>query len=61
MAGTVIGGAKARETNLKNDPDHYRRIGAIGGKRSKLGGFASQKTSQDGRTGQDRARHYTQW
>lgn len=56
MAGTVIGGAKARETNLKNDPDHYRRIGAIGGKLSKSGGFASQKTSPDGRTGQDRAR-----
>ncbi len=56
MAGTVIGGAKARETNLKNDPDHYRRIGAIRGKLSKSGGFASQKTSPDGRTGQDRAK-----
>jgi len=57
MAGTVIGGAKAAKTNIERYGEgFYQRIGAIGGKLSKSGGFASQKTSQDGLTGQDRAR-----
>lgn len=57
MAGTVIGGAKAAKTNIERYGEgFYQRIGAIGGKLSKSGGFASQKTSPDGRTGQDRAR-----
>lgn len=56
MPGNKFGAAKTVKTILKKDPDHFRRIGAIGGKLSKNGGFASQKTSPDGRTGQDRAR-----
>lgn len=32
MAGNHTGGAKARDKMLANDPDHYRKIGAIGGR-----------------------------
>lgn len=41
MAGTILGGKKAAEKNLANDPNFYRRIGAIGGKRGTTGGFAA--------------------
>lgn len=41
MAGTKLGGKKAAEKNLANDPNFYRRIGAIGGKRGTTGGFAA--------------------
>jgi len=39
MAGTIAGGRKAAQRNLENDPDFYRRIGSVGGKRSGTGGF----------------------
>ncbi len=39
MAGTISGGLAAAKTNLKNDPDFYKRIGAIGGTKSRNGGF----------------------
>lgn len=41
MAGTVIGGKKAAQKNLANDPDFYRKIGAKGGSNGTTGGFAS--------------------
>ena len=45
MAGTKIGGQKAKEKNLKNDPDFYRKIGAKGGRNGRgpnyKGGFAA--------------------
>lgn len=56
MAGTKAGGAKAAATNIKNDPDFYRKIGAIGGKISTTGGFASLKVGADGLTGLERAK-----
>lgn len=37
MAGTKAGGRKAAETNMRNDPDFYRKIGSKGGKISKRG------------------------
>lgn len=41
MPGTIIGGIKASETNKKRyGDDHYKKIGAKGGKKSKGGGFA---------------------
>lgn len=40
MAGTVAGGKKAAIKNLSNDPQFYVKIGAIGGRLSKTGGFA---------------------
>ena len=41
MAGTKAGGLKARATNYQRyGKDHYRRIGAIGGRKSNTGGFA---------------------
>lgn len=39
MAGTKSGGKQAAATNLKRDPDFYRRIGSIGGKKGHTGGF----------------------
>lgn len=40
MAGTITGGKKAAETNMrKHGVDFYKRIGAIGGKRGHYGGF----------------------
>lgn len=43
MAGTKIGGIKAAQKNLANDPNFYRRIGAIGGKNGTTGGFAANR------------------
>lgn len=56
MAGTKEGGLKAAESNTRRDPDFYRRIGAIGGKKGTTGGFASDKVGKDGLTGRQRAR-----
>lgn len=57
MAGTIEGGRKAAATNLeRNGSDFYARIGAIGGHKSKTGGFASVKVGKDGLTGAERAR-----
>lgn len=56
MAGTKAGGAKAAATNLRNDPDFYKKIGSIGGKLSNNGGFASLKVGADGLTGVERAK-----
>lgn len=41
MAGTKLGGAKARDKMLANDPDHYRKIGAIGGRACVSKGFGT--------------------
>lgn len=39
MSGTVSGGKKTAIKNLARDPDFYKKIGAIGGKRGTTGGF----------------------
>lgn len=42
MAGTKAGGTKAAATNkAKHGADFYARIGAIGGKKGRTGGFAA--------------------
>ena len=45
ISGTRKGGLKARESNLKNDPNFYKKIGALGGMAGKgpdyKGGFAA--------------------
>ncbi len=44
MPGTVDGGRQAAATNKeRHGDDFYKRIGSIGGKNSKNGGFASRK------------------
>lgn len=44
MPGTKAGGKKAAETNKrKYGNDFYGKIGAIGGKRSKTGGFYANR------------------
>ena len=56
MAGTRIGGLKAKKANLANDPDFYAKIGSKGGSSiSKYPkGFAAmsaEKVSAAGRKG----------
>lgn len=59
MTGTISGGRKARDTNIKlHGKDFYRNIGRIGGQRSRTGGFASEKIGKDGLTGLQRAKIY---
>lgn len=43
MAGTREGGLKARDKNLQNNPNFYKEIGAIGGKRGTTGGFYANR------------------
>lgn len=57
MSGTKSGGLKAKATNLKiHGEDFYKRIGAIGGRHGRTGGFASNVVGKDGLTGPERAR-----
>jgi len=41
VAGTQLGGYKARDKNLAKDPDFYRKLGQRGGRKSRGGGFAA--------------------
>ena len=44
MAGNKVGGAKAAATNKANHgADFYARIGAMGGKKGRTGGFAANR------------------
>lgn len=44
MAGTKLGGIKAKETNKKKyGDDFYKKIGAMGGKLGKTGGFYADR------------------
>ena len=54
MAGTLAGGRKAAQTNLKkHGKDFYKRIGKKGGQNGHTGGFASniQLAKEAGRKG----------
>ncbi len=53
MAGTENGGKAAASTNKKKyGPDFYARIGAMGGKKGRSGGFAA------GKEGRERAKKF---
>ena len=57
MAGTIEGGRKSAIKNKeRHGADFYARIGSKGGKKSKTGGFASNKIGKDGLTGPERAK-----
>lgn len=57
MAGTKDGGLRAAETNKrKYGRDFYVKLGAVGGKKGRTGGFASDVVGPDGLTGKERAR-----
>lgn len=44
MPGTKIGGLRASVTNkLIYGPDFYKKIGSIGGKKSRTGGFYANR------------------
>lgn len=43
MAGTKAGGKAAAATNKQNDPDFYAKIGALGGRRGRTGGFYANR------------------
>jgi len=56
MPGTVEGGKQAGKTNKrKYGKDFYAKIGAMGGKLGKTGGFGSPLKGADGMTGKERA------
>ncbi len=53
MAGTIQGGRRAAEKNKqKHGSDFYARIGRMGGRRGRTGGFAA------GQEGRKRASYY---
>lgn len=53
MAGTENGGKEAAKTNKKKyGSDFYAKIGAMGGKKGRTGGFAA------GKEGRERARKF---
>lgn len=57
MAGTIAGGISARDTNYNRyGRDFYVKLGMLGGKKSRTGGFASTCIGKDGLTGRERAR-----
>lgn len=57
MSNHVEGGYATRDTNYERyGRDFYRRIGAMGGRVSRGGGFASEKVGKDGLTGKERAK-----
>lgn len=43
MAGNKQGGKAAAAKNLSRDPDFYKKIGAMGGKKSRTGGFYANR------------------
>lgn len=56
MSGSKIGGKRAAATNkVKYGESFYQRIGALGGKVGRTGGFASDIVGKDGLTGRQRA------
>ena len=62
MANTKAGGQKTKQTLLKKFgsekalKEWRKQIGAMGGKKSRGGGFASNSIGADGLTGYERAR-----
>ena len=57
MAGTEKGGRQAAKTiRLRHGRDFYVVIGKMGGRKSRNGGFASDKVGSDGLTGVQRAK-----
>lgn len=47
MAGTAAGGAKAAATNKRlYGPDYYKRIGQLGGKLGRTGGFYDRELAR---------------
>jgi len=57
MSGTPTGGQRAAKTNKKkHGRNFYKKIGQLGGKKSRGGGFACKKVGADGLTGAERAR-----
>lgn len=57
IAGTKTGGQRAAQTNKrKYGEDFYKRLGAMGGGKSRTGGFGCQTVGADGLTGKQRAR-----
>jgi len=57
MAGNSKGGYLAAKKNIeRHGADFYAKIGAMGGKKGRTGGFASKIVGPDGLTGPQRAK-----
>lgn len=63
MSGNSVGGKKARDTNLKRNPNFYKELGKMGGKAAKAPkGFATmdkQKLRAASRAGGLNSKPYT--
>jgi hypothetical protein len=54
---TPEGAKKALETIYKrHGKDYFKRVGSLGGSKSRGGGYASNKRGDDGLTGKERAK-----
>lgn len=47
MSGSRIGGLKARDAIRKKNPDHWKEIGAVGGKKGTTGGFGQGEKGKE--------------
>lgn len=56
MAGTREGALKQKAKRLAENPNYYKQMGSLGGKKSTTGGFGSNSVGSDGLTGSERAR-----
>ena len=57
MAGTIKGGIKAyKKVKERYGKSWFKKIGKMGGKISRGGGFADKRVGKDGLTGHQRAR-----
>ena len=56
MAGNSEGARKTVKKILARDPDFYKKIGHIGGRKGHTGGFACTEIGEDGLTGAERAK-----
>ena len=63
MGGTKAGGQLAAAKNKAKDPDFYKRIGAIGGKKGRTGGFYANRelAAEAGRKGGLTSRRRGKW
>jgi len=63
MAGTKAGGIKAAKANKAKDPDFYKKIGSMGGKKGHTGGFYANRElarSAGSKGGKARRKNFTE-
>ena len=57
MTGNISGGKKSAQTIYKrHGKDFYKKMGRLGGQKSRGGGFGDERVGRDGLTGAQRAK-----